>query len=315
MIQFLQRQWFLVLLGLALAIGFGWSEQLADVATRAPRSWIVAAVLFVMALPLELSSLLRTLTRPVPALLACGVNVVIVPLLGYSGAFLLPADLGAGLIIMAAIPCTLASAAVWTRRAGGNDSLAILVTVVTNLACFLVIPFWLQTLLGASAEIPFRGVVLRLLLLVVVPISLAQIFRLHRPLAHWATRNKPRLGVVAQMGILSMVAIGSVKAGNRLVAAENELALSILDWGGMLAVVVAVHLAALGLGHLLALLARTDRADRIAIGFAGSQKTLMVGLDLGLQYFGGLTILPMVAYHVCQLLADTLIADRLRKQK
>ena len=49
----------------------------------------------------------------------------------------------------------------------------------------------------------------------------------------------------------------------------------------------------------------------VAVGFAGSQKTLMVGLTIALQ-FGGLTILPMLAYHVLQLLIDTLLANRLR---
>ena len=55
-----------------------------------------------------------------------------------------------------------------------------------------------------------------------------------------------------------------------------------------------------------------SRAQQIAVGIAGSQKTLMVGLDIAITYVGGLAILPMVVYHVAQLLADTVIADRLR---
>ena len=47
------------------------------------------------------------------------------------------------MIVAATAPCTLASAAVWTRRAGGNDAVAILVTFITNATCFLVTPFWL----------------------------------------------------------------------------------------------------------------------------------------------------------------------------
>ena len=315
MTGFLRRQWFLLALGATLVIGFGFCGQLGELAARAPRSWIVAVVLFVMALPLELSSLLRTLARPVPAVLAVGVNVAIVPLLGFLGAFVLPADLGAGLIIMTAIPCTLASAAVWTRRAGGNDALALLVTVVTNLACFFVIPFWLQLLIGMTTEIPFQDVAFRLLALVVLPMSLAQLVRVFLPAANWATANKSMLGIIAQCGILLMVGIGAVQAGNRLDHVATGEGLSWGSWILMIAIVNAVHLVALLLGHGLGLAARIDRSDRIAVGFAGSQKTLMVGLDIGLQYFGGLTILPMVTYHVCQLLADTVIADRLRRKQ
>jgi sodium/bile acid cotransporter 7 len=53
-----------------------------------------------------------------------------------------------------------------------------------------------------------------------------------------------------------------------------------------------------------------SREDRIAVGIAGSQKTLMVGLQMGLEI--KLSILPIVVYHVGQLLLDTIIADRLR---
>ena len=40
-----------------------------------------------------------------------------------------PLSLAGGLLVASVTPCTVASAAVWTRRAGGNDSLAILSTV------------------------------------------------------------------------------------------------------------------------------------------------------------------------------------------
>jgi len=83
----------------------------------------------------------------------------------------------------------------------------------------------------------------------------------------------------------------------------------------VLVAVLAVHLAALWLGCRLARLLRMANDDVPAVAFAGSQKTLMVGLDVAITYYGGLAILPMVAYHVGQLLVDTLIADRWRSAK
>ena len=59
---------------------------------------------------------------------------------------------------------------------------------------------------------------------------------------------------------------------------------------------------------------RLPRADQIGVAFAGSQKTLMVGLAIAIE-FGGLAVLPMVAYHVEQLLIDTVLADRLRQMR
>jgi sodium/bile acid cotransporter 7 len=53
------------------------------------------------------------------------------------------------------------------------------------------------------------------------------------------------------------------------------------------------------------------RADQIAMGFAASQKTLTVGLLMAIAL--NASILPMLAYHILQLFADTLIADAYRK--
>jgi len=80
----------------------------------------------------------------------------------------------------------------------------------------------------------------------------------------------------------------------------------------MIATVLAVHLAALSIGYRAALAIGLPREDASAVGIAGSQKTLMVGLLIALDY-GGLTMLPLVTYHVGQLIVDTLIADRWRR--
>ena len=55
---------------------------------------------------------------------------------------------------------------------------------------------------------------------------------------------------------------------------------------------------------------RFTREDQIAVAFAGSQKTLTVGLLVAMAL--QVSILPMVWYHVSQLFIDTLIADRFR---
>ncbi len=313
MLSFLNRRWFLLALLAVLAVGFPLAETLKPWADQMPRRLIVAGVLFLMALPLEIRAMWRAVRQPRPTLLAVAINFGLLPPLAFVAAPLLQDELAKGLIVVAAIPCTLASAAVWTRRAGGNDAVAVLVTMTTNLACFLVTPAWLMLLTRTAAPIPFYDMVSRLVMLVVLPIVAAQLLRLYRPLAWWATAQKIPLGVLAQGGILAMITLGVVGSGVEL--ARSEQSLGVADWAWMLLVVTVLHVVALALGHLLAPLLGIDRPDRIAVGFAGSQKTLMVGLDLGLRYFGSLVILPMVAYHVSQLLVDTLVADRLRERQ
>jgi len=74
-----------------------------------------------------------------------------------------------------------------------------------------------------------------------------------------------------------------------------------------------LHLAVLLFGMWSSKGLGFDRGNQIAVGIAGSQKTLPVSLILFDAYFTHFTlaVIPMVFYHFGQLIADTFIADRL----
>ncbi len=312
MLAILKRRWFLIILTAILVSAILRAPDLEGLAESVPRDWIIAAVLLAMALPLRIDALLSTLSRPAPALLAVLINMAVVPLLAFAASRLLIDELAIGMIIASAVPCTLASAAVWTRLAGGNDAVSLLVTMITNLACFLVTPTWVQLLVGRTeTSLPFGQMVLKLFLLVVVPIVVAQLLRTIPMIGRWATGNKLALSVFAQCGILSIVFVGAVRSGLQL----NQLGDQPAKFAGqvilMLVLVAAVHTLAWGIGFASARKLGMARADQLAVAFAGSQKTLMVGLAVALE-FGGLAVLPMLAYHVEQLFIDTLLADRCR---
>lgn len=299
-------------------VGFLQSARLSGIADAGGlRQATVLSVMFVMSLTLALDEVAGALRRPAAALLAVAVNVGVLPLFAWLCSLPLAKvsiEMATGLLVAAAVPCTLASAAVWTRRAGGNDAVALMVTVITNLGCFLITPFWLLTTTGQEVEISFGNMALKLLLLVVLPIVAAQLLRLHRPVGEWATRRKTPLGVAAQCGVLSIVGIGAIKIGLQMEADPWRL----IGWDKaiMIAGVMTVHLAMLAAGMGLAAALHQRRDDRIAVGIAGSQKTLLVGLEISQAYFAfaPAVMLPMVVYHVGQLLADTFIADWLRRR-
>ena len=311
--DFLVKRWFLIALFATLAVGIGAAPSLEELAgQRIVRNLIVAAVLFLMALPLEFRAMWQSLMHPGPPLLAVFVNMGLLPLFAWLVSFSLSDEMGPGLLVAATTPCTLASASVWTRRAGGNDAVSILVTIITNGFCFVVTPLWLVTMTGKTIDNPelsLGSMIVKLGLLVVLPMIFAQLVRLNGRVGPWATANKVPLNTLAQCGILSMVLIGAVGTGIRLRGADMELGADLLS---MLAAVLVVHLGMFWVALRLAQLFGFSREDQIAVGFAGSQKTLMVGLLVAVSL--QITILPMVAYHVGQLLVDTLIADRFRAQ-
>ena len=304
-------------------IGADWLSGLNSHAWA--RTLIVCVVMGLMALPIPFELIRKSLSRPWPALLASTINMVGVPLLAWLAASTLPPYLGGGLIVAATIPCTLASAAVWTRRAGGDDTVAILVTLITNLMCVVVTPLWLVALLGRSVDLQIAPLVKELVLVVLLPMAVAQALRLNRRVAQWAERRKSRLALACQIGILTMVLLGAIQMGQRMHLPHPTTAAEALRgtpvampppsatffeivWTVLMAAVV--HLVAMAVGWHIAARTGVSRAQQIGVAISGSQKTLMIGLKLAMDC--GVSILPMVAYHVGQLLMDTFIADRWR---
>jgi sodium/bile acid cotransporter 7 len=185
--------------------------------------------------------------------------------------------------------------------------------MITSLGCFLVVPTWLRILIGVRPDVDFGDIALGLILLVVLPIIVAQVLRQWRPIGNLATRHKSLLGTIAQIGILLMVLIGAVFCGERLAVLESGTLVTPATITLMIVVVTALHIALVGLGFIASRALSIAPADAIGVAFAGSQKTLMVGAYIALAV-GPLAILPMVAYHAAQLVIDTLIADWLRQR-
>jgi sodium/bile acid cotransporter 7 len=323
MTRFLARRWFLIALGTAVAAAAVFPGAFRPFAWLLAPQVLVAAALFLMAWGLESRSLGRSLLRPLPALWALLLSYALVPGLAWLAGRLLPGpdDYRVGLLVMASVPCTLASAVLWTRLAGGNEATALLVIVMGTLTSWLVTPLWLSALgggqaLGPDARAKMMG---DLLLCLVLPVGAGQLSRLVRPLARAAETCRAPLGVVTQVLILLIMLKAAVDLGERLWDRSGGVA-SGLAFGPVLAAAAAclgVHLAALACGLWSGRLLGFERPVRIAVAFSCSQKTLPVALLLFETTFRNrgfpLAVLPMLFYHIGQLTTDTFIADRLRE--
>jgi sodium/bile acid cotransporter 7 len=312
----LRHNWFLVALAALFAVGFFAHETLQPLADQ---NWIrtctVALAMFLMALPLQASDIWAALRRPWATLLAVVVTFGLLPLIAWGASFGLAPEFKGGLLVAAVTPCTMASATVWTRKAGGNDTAATVVTVVTNLICFLVTPAWMYVMTGQQTKQSLGDVgsmVLQLLLTVVLPVVVAQVLRTRPIVAEFAARRKAALGLTSQWCILLMVLIGAIKTGEKLSGTELH-ATALLELIAMIAAVLFVHVTSFWLGYFLAKLLGLRWGDQVAVAFAGSQKTLMVGMNVSIG--ANFSVLPMVTYHIGQLFIDTVLADWLKKRQ
>jgi sodium/bile acid cotransporter 7 len=318
-VSLLKRQWFMICLVSVLGLGWIWHTALESFAeSPALRYVIVATVLFLMALPLDAQMMWRSVRRPLAPLVGSGLNFILVPLLAWSVARFFDREMSVGLMVAAAAPCTLASASVWTRRAEGNDSVSMMITILTNMACFVVTPMLVLQTTGLESNtesLSFSRLATKLGLLVVCPMVLAQLLRRSQAVASWATEKKKILGVFAQFGLLAIVTMGAVRAATYAGEGGVSQYLGVLPW--LFLAVLGIHLLTFFAGLATTKWLGMPDQDRIAVAIGGSQKTLMVGLHLSIEL--GVSVFPMILYHLTQLVVDTWLADwwreRTKKQK
>lgn len=272
--------------------------------SRVLRTSIVFAVMFAMALSVSFKQVKASFADPRASILATLLNLLALPILTWMFVIVFaPNDFG-GWMAVAIVPCTLASAAVWTRKAGGDDTIAMMVTLISSSTCFFVAPLWLSLTIQKEVQIDGWVMGLDLFLTVLLPMILAQLITQHQKISKWTTDNRSKLAVFCQFGILLMVFLGAVQIGIKSASSGG------ITWESVLVTILlaaAIHMTTLGLGWWLAKRLGFPRAAVIAIAIAGSQKTLMIGLKIAADC--ELTILPMVTYHVVQLILDAMLVE------
>ncbi len=270
---------------------------------------LVAALMFVMGLGLSPKGILAQL-RKVRALgLFLLVSYLVAPLVAYAVAWTVfreRQDLFPGLIIVGATATTLSSSIVWTRFAGGNDALALVMSIVANSLQFLVTPAWLALMLGTSVRSDVFSMMQKLLLVVLIPVLASQVVVVLS--RGRALRWHPVTNVVARLLVLTVIWVAVSKAADDLLT-KDALYSSLA--------VVAVHAVLLAVGWWVLGRLLPDRRDRIALLFCGGQKTLPSSTMIATEYFPHLSaaVLPVLLYHFWQLILDSILLERVRPKQ
>jgi solute carrier family 10 (sodium/bile acid cotransporter), member 7 len=330
MLRFLRHHWFVLSVCLLVPAGFFAGRQMTpeevelfDQRIGSTMSRVLAAaILFLMSFTLDNRKIAAAIRSPKAVLWASLINAGLIPLLALPLMQLQPVDdFRIGLMIAASVPCTMAAASMWTRSAGGNDAISLLVTTITNGACFLVAPFWLGLATGESLNLTAGGMILPLVLFSFVPIVIGQLVRLDRRCARFADRHKSLFTNLAQACIAIQILWVCIIAGPQVSDGVSEG-----DREGWIAAGIAwascvgLHCVGLVLGAAGGKWIGFPREDRIAAAFAASQKTLPIGILIARdpQLLGRLgmpfAVFPMLMYHVTQLVIDTIIVEFIKPQ-
>ncbi|MFD5420173.1 bile acid:sodium symporter family protein [Streptomyces sp. NPDC127069] len=236
---------------------------------------------------------------------------VLFPALGLAARALVPTlltqPLYNGLLFLCLVPSTVQSSIAFTSIARGNVPAAICAGSFSSLAGIALTPLLAGALLGGDGGGFSAGSLLKIVVQLLLPFLLGQLLRPWT--GGFLTRRKKVLGYVDRGSIL-LVVYAAFSAG---VAAGVWHRVSLPRLGALMAVeavLLALMLlvtwygsARLGFG----------RADRIAIQFAGSKKSLAAGLPMASVLFGAqasLAVLPLMLFHQMQLMVCAVLARR-----
>ncbi|MFF9063248.1 bile acid:sodium symporter family protein [Streptomyces sp. NPDC014882] len=236
---------------------------------------------------------------------------VIFPLLGAATRGLVPVvltePLQQGLLFLTLVPSTIQSSIAFTSIARGNVPAAICAGSFSSLVGIVVTPLLAAALLGNSGGGFSADSVVEIVLQLLVPFAAGQVLR--RWIGGFVTRHRKVLGYVDRGSILLVVytafSEGMVQGIWHQAGPDRLAALLAVE-----AVLLAVMLALTWYG---AKALRFGRADRIAIQFAGSKKSLASGLPMASVLFGAhasLAVLPLMLFHQMQLMVCAVIAKR-----
>jgi sodium/bile acid cotransporter 7 len=304
------KRWFLLTVVIGCLLAWVWPDVMAWTRWANPRL-VMPLALFLMAVTMPGRSLVSAVRRPAAALWAVLIGYVVPPLLGWAVGGLVPGDFHIGVVVCCCAPCTLASAVLWTRLAGGNEAVALFSTFISTGLSWLATTAWLALLAGTQVSLDYPAMMLDLAITLVAPVALGQLLRALLPFVQeFATARKPALGVVSRLLVLVIMLRTAYDVTVRLQSDGVSIGLATLAQAA--AICLSIHLFALFFGLWSSRRIGFDEGTQIAVAFAGSQKTLPVSLVILDLYFPTypLAVVPVLFYHAGQLTADTWIAER-----
>lgn len=235
------------------------------------------------------------------------------PLLGLLGkplfALALTPELVVGMLFLCALPSTVQSSIAFTSMAGGNVPAAVCSASASSLIGVFVTPLLMLALVGAHAGAgnPVQAIG-AIMLQLLVPFVAGQLLR---PLVGgWVERQRAVLRYTDQGTILLVVytafSAAVIEGLWRQTPPLALVAVLVLSSALLAVAMTLIAAAARRLGFA--------RADRIAIVFCGSKKSLATGIPMAKVLFAGGTLgavmLPVMVFHQVQLIVCAVLAKR-----
>lgn len=220
-------------------------------------------------------------------------------------------DLWLALFFLGALPSTVSSSIVMVALAKGNLPTAIFNASLSGLIGIIVTPLWLSLFLKGASEFHFVEVILKLFSQIILPLIVGLL--LQRSFGEFAKKHSARLSLFDKAVIVLIVYSSFSLSFSSNIFGTVEVA----DLLKLFALVTTLFfIVYFGLEAASRILGFNTR-DTITAKFCGTKKSLVHGSVMVKIIFGntastGLILLPIMLYHILQLLVVAVFAERYR---
>jgi bile acid:Na+ symporter, BASS family len=239
----------------------------------------LAVIMTSLGMSLTVDDFRRVVVYPRGVSIGLANLVLISPLLAFAvaEAYSLEPALAVGLVLLGASPGgTMAN--LLTHLARGDTAVSITMTAISSVAAVVTVPLFLELStdhFGASGldeDVTMLGVVARVLLITVIPLSFGMWLRARRPARVAAIEGTFRR---VALGVFAAVVVG-------VIVAEHERVFDNLD--DVAAAAVTLNVAAMAISFAIARVARLDNRQSTAIaielGIHNSTLAIAVGASI-----------------------------------
>lgn len=218
-----------------------------------------------------------------------------------------------GLFFLAALPSTVSSSVVMVSLAKGNVPSAIFNASISGLIGAFVTPLWIGIFVSQNGEMSLGNVFFKLIIQILLPLTIGLI--LNHKLGHLAKRNKSKIAFFDKFIIVSIVYLSFCTS----ITANMFADVSAWQIASLLVIVLCLFWIIIGIVYYVSLKLKLTMTDRITATFCGTKKSLvhgsaMVNIIFGNSISASLYLLPVMMYHISQIVVLSIIANKLGKR-
>ncbi len=270
----------------SVVLGIVFSENLNDFTYLVP--WIFALMTFTGSLRSDFKAFGRTLSRPVPIIVALFILHVIMPVWAYMyGHLVFHGDIYTitGLILAVVIPTGITSF-IWVTIHRGNIAAALSVILIDTLLSPFIVPYSLSLIVGQQIEMDVWAMMGGLFGMVVVPSVLGMLF-------HQFTRDKTSeklsnlLGPFSKLGLALVVMINSSTIAPYIRDVNLKLVLVTIS-------VLFIALSGYFISWMIGKYFKWEKEDIISLTFTGGMRNISAGAVIAVTYFPSPVALPVI---------------------